>query len=363
MFFSSKIEIDPTQMTQVSYSGKKSLIGQALQMLKGGSKEELETFTAISILEQIYEGLVALDLKNVVRLAVDDFDYFFDKDSVEDDLLQAVNTVRYNIDPLISKHFDNIFLVLEAKDELLKYVIEIRIKRKHKVGEYPIKIHVNALFNDFHIDLDNSQAQEIEMRAKLEEIFKTQLDYDIFVQKRFIAYEKFVKRFFFELGKFIKVDAIKHMTDRRIIRPLKRIHTSSEIEFNEHTYSIFYGYKGFREYFLYCWLWADYCYKFNIHIANVKFVDSHGFKIFAISDIGFDSNDYPTLNLDNDFVPPQSAFVKFYSRNQFNDKLISISKNQFDETYENFGESFEWLNNDHNNPDLKMRVLRTKRDY
>lgn len=363
MFFSSKIEIDPTQITQVSYSGKKSIIGQALQMLKGASKEELETFTAISILEQIYDGLVALDLKNVIRLAVDDFDYFFDKDSVDDDLLQAVNTVRYNIDPMISKHFDNIFLVLEAKDEFLKYVIEIRIKRKHKVGEYPIKIHINALFNEFYVDLENAQEQEDALRAKLNELFKSQLDYDIFVQKRFIAYEQFVKKFFFELGKFIKVDAIKHMTDRRIIRPQKRIFTSKEIDYNNSTFSIFYGYKGFREFFLYCWLWADYCYNYNIHLSNVKFIDSHGFKIFAISDIGFNSKDYPTLNLDLDFIPPQSAFVKFYSKNQYNDKLISISKHQFDETYENFGESFEWLNNDGVDPNLKMRVLRTKRDY
>jgi len=45
-----------------------------------GDQQEVETFTAISILQQIFKGLTSVGINNIVRLAKDDMDYYIDNE-------------------------------------------------------------------------------------------------------------------------------------------------------------------------------------------------------------------------------------------------------------------------------------------
>ncbi len=283
MFFCSKIEIDPSQITEIKYTGNAGLFSQFLNAIKGSEKVEKETFSAMAILEKLYNGLTELGLTNVIRLAIDDFDYFFDSESNKDDLKDAMVAVKQHLDPTSSNLFSNIFLVVEESREGIKYIIEFRIQRTHKVGEYPIKIHVNALFDDLKINVNDEQEKEINLlKQKLSTIFESNESYNSYINGKFVAYERFVKNLFFQLGKFIEVDAIKHITDKRLIRPSKLIENPSEVEFHSKSFSIFYGYPETTEYIFYAWLWCQYCYENSINLRNVKLVDSHGYKINRI---------------------------------------------------------------------------------
>ncbi|MDQ1265824.1 MAG: hypothetical protein QG635_976, partial [Bacteroidota bacterium] len=154
MYLTGTLEIDPSQITLIKSVKPTKLFGKLLNMLTLGQaseKKEHETFTAVSILQQLNMGIRSVNIINVIRISVDDYDFYLDEKGVEDDLKQAMIELETKIDPLESEIFNNIYLVLEHIDQNLKYLIEINVQRKHKVGEYPIVITVNGMFSDFRM--------------------------------------------------------------------------------------------------------------------------------------------------------------------------------------------------------------------
>jgi hypothetical protein len=361
MYFSSKIEIDPTQITLIKAINQASVFQTLFSSLIDENKKyEQETFSAITILDQIHDGLEELKINNTIRLAVDNINYFIDLNSEDDDLFKAIATVRNNVDPYGSKYFENIFLVLEHLDDNFKYVIEIRIKRTHKVSEYPIKIHINALINDFEIKTDDYNT---ELDNKLKNIFTNQESYDDYVNKKKQAYDKFVKKFFKTIGKKIKVDGIKCYSDIRIIRPISKIDNLEDVKFSNKAHSIFYGYPNFLNNFYYATKWLDYCFNNQIKFTNLKVVDSIGFKVLSISDIGIICSNYNTFNTNLEFEPFQSSFVKYFKKNQYINKLLSVIKETEDSNEEFYGESYSWLKTEESSQDIKMRIVSTRRSF
>lgn len=360
MYFSSKIEIDPSQITLIKAINQSSVFQTLFTgLIDDDKKYEQETFSAVTILDQVHKGLEELNIKNTIRLAVDNVNYFIDHDSEDDDLHKAIHTVREFVDPEGSKYFDNIFLVQEHQDDNFKYIIEIRIKRTHKVNEYPIKIHINALFNEFIIkDLNYT-----ELDSKLQSTFVSQEIYDKFVEKKKGAYDVFVKSLFKTLGKKISVDGIKCVTDMRIIRPFNKVENINGVKLSKNSHSIFYGYPNIINHIYYAWTWIDYCYKNNIKLVNTKIVDEIGFKVISISEIGIVASNYQTFDTNIEFQPFQSSFVKYYKKNQYNDKLLGVVRNTEDSNEEFYGESYNWLKTADPSSEMKMKIVSTRRSF
>ncbi len=360
MYFSSKIEIDPTQVTVIKAINQSSVFQTLFTgLIDNDKKYEQETFSAMTILDQIHQGLQELNIKNTIRLAVDNVNYFIDYNSEDDDLHKAIFAVRKYVDPEGAKYFDNIFLVQEHHDENFKYIIEIRIKRIHKVKEYPIKIHINALYNEFKLSEEDYE----NLNIKLGEIFESQESYNEFIKKKKTAYDIFVKSLFKTLGKKISVDGIKSSTDMRIIRPFKQINNINGIKFSKKAHSIFYGYPNIINHFYYVWKWVDFCYKNRIKLVNTKIVDEIGFKVMSISDIGVITSDYKTFDTNFEFEPFQSSFVRYYKKNQYNDKLLCSVIQTEDYKEDFYGESYGWLKSDVPSSEMKMKIVSTRRNY
>ena len=128
MYFKGKLEIDPSQVTVYKRVKPTKLFSKLVDFLTFGAvseKQETETFTAVSIIQQLNVGLRSIDVKNVIRLAVDDYDFYLDEKGQEDDLEQAMFEFKTKVDPIESEYYNTIYLVLEHVGDTIKYLIEI----------------------------------------------------------------------------------------------------------------------------------------------------------------------------------------------------------------------------------------------
>lgn len=321
MYFSGKIEIDPSQMTLIKRVKPSKLFGKLLDTLTFGQlskKQEQETFTALTILQQLNMGLRSMSIENVIRLAVDDYDFYLDEKGEDDDLSQAMFELKAKIDPLESEIFKTIYLVLEHLDNHLKYLIEISVERKHQVGEYPIGIKVNAVISDFKLR-ENETNEMLDNRIKF--LFANQEKYDQFIIENRNKFDHFLNEMELAIRKVIKVDDIKLTSATQIIRPKKRIASPENIKHEHHSQPLFFGYYGLDSYFYYSWMWSSMMYSHNIYTHDVNIVDELGNEVMSVGEEGFNAGESNTLNIDSDFEPPVTGDIQYFGDNEYSDNL------------------------------------------
>lgn len=322
MYFNGVLEIDPSQITIFKKVKPSKLFAKLTDVLSFGAlgvKNEHETFTAVSILQQINMGLRSITVKNVIRLSVDDYDFYLDEKGVDDDLEQAMFEFKAKVDPLESELFNTIYLVLEHIDEHLKYIIEISVTRKHKIGEYPIKINVNGVLKDFKFIEEHSGKDKL--KAKVGEIFKSQDAYDRFVVEKKTIFDNFIDKLAQAIKKFIRVDDIIKQTNVQIIRTKEKIEDPSQIRHGRYAEPIHYGYYGIDEYFFYTTMWSGLMFSHNMYCANCMIVDSLGDPIMSVGSEGFNSGESNTLNNEAGFEPPVGGEIEYFGNNEFASEL------------------------------------------
>jgi hypothetical protein len=322
MYFNGVLEIDPSQITVFKKVKPSKLFSKFKDVLSFGAlsdKQEHETFTAISILQQINMGLRSIDAKNVIRLAVDDYDFYLDEKGMDDDLEQAMFEFKAKVDPLESELFNTIYLVLEHIDDHLKYLIEISITRKHKIGDYPIKINVNGVLKDFRLTEENHSKETL--KKKLENIFASQESYDIFLNEKKNIFNNFVDKLAHSIKKFIRVDDLIIKSNVQIIRPTHKIESPSQIKHGRYAEPIHYGYYGIDDYFFYTTMWGSMMYANSIICQNCMIVDGLGEPIFSVADNGFNAGESNTLNDEAKFEAPASGDITYYSGSEFDGLL------------------------------------------
>ena len=77
MYLSGKLNINPAQLTEIEKIKPHKAFKKILYFITGGSiadKRELETFTAISILQQLNMVFRSMGITNIVRISQDDID-------------------------------------------------------------------------------------------------------------------------------------------------------------------------------------------------------------------------------------------------------------------------------------------------
>lgn len=334
MFFLAKIEIDPSQITIIKKIDQESVWSKLADMLTMGSisdRQEQETFTVISILHQIQMGLMRMKVDNVVKISVDDFDYFTDKESKEHDLQIAMDNLEKNIDSVESERFELINLVLEHKDGNMKYVIDIKIKRKHPVGEYPVVIRINGMMMDFMLRENESLDH---LKNRMSHVFSSQEDYDNHLQKNEDYFQTFVREFEHNLSKFIRVDGIKIFVTRKLPRPKLIPQLEQAIAFPKSVEPAFVGYPGIDKYLRYSMLWGNECSDNNITCSDFVLVDEHGNDILTFGKVGFNAGETTILNSGGEFNLPQGITAEAHSGNVYKTELISLNMISVEESTE-----------------------------
>ena len=113
MYFTGELGIDPAKMTRINPVKPTKAFARMLFHLSAGGfseKEEEETFTAVSILQQLNMALRSVGITNIVRLAKDDFDFYFDEEGRDNDLKEAMERFRLETDRYEAELFDSLYL-------------------------------------------------------------------------------------------------------------------------------------------------------------------------------------------------------------------------------------------------------------
>lgn len=330
MYFSGKLEIDPSHLTVIEKikptSAFKKLLNAVSLGIAGNEKEEHETFSAISITQQLYSALSSMGINDIVRIRMNSHDFYLDEHGEKNDLDIAMNEFQTMVDSLEAKVFDNILIVTEHEENKIKYLVEIKIVRKHKVGEYPIQLIVNGVLNEFKI---NQNENEEVLKTKMKSLFASKEHYTEYVNTCKNQFDNFVNNMELSIRKFIQSDDIKNSTKAKIIRAKDKSTSSRRYSSNyrndydeyDNLDPIYHGYFAMNSYFMYSWIWSEMAYQNNVYINDVDIVDENGSDVLSIGENGFNAGEFDTLNESADFEVPTGADVEAFAGNEFEDTL------------------------------------------
>lgn len=273
MYFEGFITVDPSQITQIKKVKPTKMFGKMLNILTFGGlseKEEHETFTAVSILQQVNKALLENCIDNVVRISHDNIDFYLDTEGKEGDLKEAFDNYELELDDSMNEAYNQLKLVLEHDDENFKYLIEVEINKNHYVGKYPIEVKLTALLKDF------KSSSRDEILKNNESIFKDQDAYKSYQLSKQALFNEFLDKLMFSIKGAIEIDDIKKSIRNKVVVPKEKVESSSSIRFNKNKSNIYYGYHGFDDYIFYTMLWSTMCHNHSIILNDTYFEDESG---------------------------------------------------------------------------------------
>ena len=349
MYLSSTISVNPSQKTLIERVKPTKVFAKILSVMTAGlssKKEEVETFTAVSILQEMSRALRSLKIMNIVRLSKDGINFYFDEEGREDDLQKVMDEFDLELDPIESELFKTITMVLEHEDVTFIYLIEIDICRQHEVDAFPIIIKINGFSKQFEKNNDDLKKK----------VFSSQEKYETFMRESNSHFESFSDQISMAIQRAVKCDEIKSENKLNIIRPKNRIKDLKSIPYDRDRRDVdpvYYGYYGFSTYLFSALLWTDLLYSHNIYCHDMNVMDSRGQQIMEVGNEGFHAGEGNTLNVNESFEPPESGDIQYFQGSDF-DGEIENSDASFGESSEDIdkssffdfgGESEDWGDN------------------
>lgn len=309
MFMSGTLSIDPSQLTHIRRTVPQKIFKRLLFLLTVGlvsDKQEHETFTAISILQQLQACLHSLGVTNVIRLAKDGTDIYHDVAGLADDMDEAMDAFVAAHEGEKASLFETLRLVMEHKTEQMAFLIEIRVNRTHDVGTYPIEIEVNAVPNEFHA----AGAGASEIWACFSAAMETQQAYSHFVMGMKRAFSEFFSGLERAIKDGIKVDHVIRDSKPVMIRPGRAYTTPEELPLHiRFGRPFFHGYFGWQEASFYAFHWARYVHTMHFHVSDFILVDDGDETLMSVGPIGFEAGYAYTLSYDGPFEPPTGGDI------------------------------------------------------
>lgn len=312
MYFSARLSIDPSQLTKIERVEPDEMFKKFLHFITSGAtskKIERETFTAVSMLQQLNRLFWELDINNIIRLSHDDMDIYYDKEGKEDDLKEAIDNYELTINDAMSHYFETIHMVLEHEDTNFIYLIEININRSHAVGAYPIEVKLNGLMKEFRA-VDGEDQESV--KAKMKTRFASQEVLDNFTNEKHLAFETFVNDLGMRVRKHMKVDDVKIEIDKRVVMPKskdrKPISKGRRKNPTRDYDPVFDGYYGFGDILFYSFLWSTLLHDHHMHVSDVTLVGEEADVLGSIDSTGLDAGEADLFNDDLDFDSKLDGF-------------------------------------------------------
>jgi hypothetical protein len=290
MYYRGTLTVDPKEMTKIQVVKPEGNFKKILFKMTGGKvgdKREVETFKAISILQQIYTAVSSVGVNNIVRINHDDIDIYYDYEGKEDDLNHAISEYCIEIDDAMSEFFKKLWLVLEHEDRDFKYLIEISVNRSHEVNKYPIEVLVSGLLKNASI---SSSGTKEELKTQMGAAFNSQDEYDTFVKNKQIDFTNFMSSLSFELERQIHTDDIKQEVKPRML--VEKDKEKARVKKGKPAYGTTpYDYPGFDNYYWGSLYWTDLVASAGFHLAMFSMIDSFGHEMYDVGAGGIDMNE------------------------------------------------------------------------
>lgn len=311
MYLQGNVAVDPSQMTHIIRKKPTKAFKKMLYLLTAGAvseKEEHETFCAIAILQQLNTVFRTMGITNIVHLAKDDVDFYLDEVGKEDDLKDAMENFKLEVDQIEASAFQTLKMVLEHEDDHLKYLIAVNIERVHRVGTFPIHIEVDGLIKTFRAQPHEGMD---EVQARMRKMMPSQDAHDKLIAEKYTHFEHFLNELKMSMKKYVGVDEAIETHKKALVRPKGKVLDRKRLPAlkRDAKRPVYYGYHGSDDGFLYAWAWSDMAHTNSWQISDCHVIDEGGSVLMDIAEDGIDAGASAALDPDSDFeLPTDGSF-------------------------------------------------------
>jgi len=316
MYMNGYIDIDPSHLTQVRRKPTKGFkrFAEILTLGLLSEKEEQETFTAVAILQEINVALRSLNVTDVVRFTKDDVVIYDDEESRDPDDMKIVLQGLSRQSGPGQAVFESLALMLEHHLAEITLIIEIRIRRTHHVGGFPIQIAVNGLASEFQ---NQSSGQSLDDR--LEQVFADEESYKATEAKLREQFDNFMSQLEWAVRQKMSIEDMRRNSFLKIVRPNgpngpSRPETASAFAGNDttptassYTDPVFQRYQSTSDSFAYCYLWSSMMHSHGTHVSDARIVDEQGSPLMTVGDAGFNAADSTALDPEIPFAESDAS--------------------------------------------------------
>lgn len=313
MYMNGYVDIDPSHLTIIRRKPTKGFrrIAEILTFGLLSEKEEQETFTAVAILQEINIALRSLNITDVVRFTKDDKVIYDDQDSRDSDdmgiVLQEVSR-----EPVAANAvFESMSLLLEHHLPDITLIIDVRIRRTHNIGGFPIQIAVNGLATEFQTQDDDQSLAD-----RLEQTFADQESYKAFESKLREQFENFMLKLELTVRQKMMIDDVRQSTFSSILRPtnVEKSQAVSPLAANttsgfdsSHSDPVFQRYHSDSGSFAYCWLWSSLMHSHGTHVHDTRIVNEQGQHLMTVGSDGFNADESTALDPETPFTESDAS--------------------------------------------------------
>jgi hypothetical protein len=308
MYMSGYVDIDPSHLTRIRLKPTKGFRRFAEIVCLGllSEKEEQETFTAIAILQEINVALRSLNITDVVRFTKDDEIIYDDQDGRDTDDMGFVLKAVSREEGILPTVFESLSLLLEHHLPDITLIIDVRIRRNHIIGGYPIQIAVNGLSTEFRGHEDDQSLNNC-----LEQSFVDENAYQAVESKLREQFDKFMRSLELAVRQKMMVDDVRYSSSLKILRPInpKTPDAPAPQPFDDFTSNsspnsdpVFQRYSSNSDAFAYCWLWSSFMHSHGTHVHDATLVDDRGGHLLTVGPDGFNAGESTALDPDTPFA-------------------------------------------------------------
>ncbi len=306
MYLSATMTIDPSHLTQLRRKPTKGFRRFA-ELMTGNllsTKQEHETFTALSIMQEINICLRSLGVTDVVKFTKDDQVLYEDQASASSDdmpvAMESLSRQRTSQDG----SFSNLSLLLEHHLATIAVIIEIRVSKVHDIGVYPIQISVNGLDAELQT-VDSPQT----LNDRLDGVFASQQTYDAYTDSKKAEFEAFIERLEDSFRSRMNIDNLHRRVYTNIVRPglppplpVKGKDPAADAT-SAHAPMLQRFHSG-SDSLMYLWLWSSFMHSNNTYCHDATIVSESGIPAFSVGEQGFNAGESAALDPEAPFEAP-----------------------------------------------------------
>ena len=293
MYLSATMTIDPSHLTQQRRKPTKGFRRFA-ELLTGNllsQREEHETFTALSIMQEINIALRSVGVTDVVKFSKDDQVLYDDQASASsDDMSAAIDSLSRSRTPH-NESFASLSLLLEHHLASIALIIEIKILRVHPIGVYPIQVSVNGLDAEMQSTSDPQT-----LNTQLDQVFASQQTYDAYTEAKRTEFEAFIERLEQAFRSLMSVDNLHRRVYTNIVRPgltpaskSTRAHDGTLQDDTANQPPMLQRYHGGADSLMYLWMWSSFMHTNNTYCHGATIVSEEGQPAFSVGEEGFNA--------------------------------------------------------------------------
>lgn len=295
--------IDPSHLTQLRRKPTKGFRRFA-ELMTGNllsKREEHETFTALSIMQEINIGLRSVGVTDVVKFTKDDQVLYEDQASTNsDDMPVAMETLSRQRTPR-GESFSSLSLLLEHHLATIAVIIEIKVSRVHDIGVYPIQISVNGLDAELQ-----SAAEPQTLNERLDGVFASQQTYDAYTESKKTEFEAFIEQLEQAFRSRMNIDNLHRRVYTNIVRPgltpARPIGATADST-TAHA-PMLQRYHSGSDSLMYLWMWSSFMHSNNTYCHDATIVSESGEPAFSVGEEGFNAGESAALDPDAPFQAP-----------------------------------------------------------